>query len=214
MGEQDVPNLMIYEAAEGSLGILSQIVETPARFREVVETAYDLCYFNEDPKVEASRPRASYDDLLSYYNQYHHERIDRRLIREALEMLQACDLEAQSATGEDYETQYQRILQQTDPNSSLEDDFLERLYERNLRLPDYAQWSPPELYVQPDFYYEEERAVIFVDGTPHDKPEVKSRDKTVRRKLRAHGYRVIEYHYADDLDAFLNENRDVFRTVR
>ena len=214
MGEQDVPNLMIYEAAEGSLGILSQIVETPARFREVVETAYDLCHFNEDPEVEASKPRASYDNLLSYYNQYHHERIDRRLIREALEMLQACSLEAMSATGEDYEIQYKRLLQQTDPNSTLEDDFLEYLYECNLRLPDYAQWSPSGLYVQPDFYYEEERAVVFVDGSPHDAPQVQEHDKTVRRKLRAQGYRVIVYHYTDDLKALINKNSDIFRPVR
>jgi very-short-patch-repair endonuclease len=214
MGEHDVPNLMIYEAAEGSLGILSQIVEAPERFQQVVEVAYDLCHFNEDPEVEASKPKASYDDLLSYYNQYHHERIDRRLIRGALEMLLACDLESKSATGEGYEEQYRRLLQQTDPNSTLEDDFLERLYERNLRLPDYAQWTPPELYVQPDFYYEEERAAVFVDGSPHDDSEVKKHDENVRRKLRAHGYRVIEYHYSEPLDTLLDENGDIFRSVR
>jgi superfamily II DNA/RNA helicase/very-short-patch-repair endonuclease len=214
MGEQDVPNLMIYEAAEGSLGILSQIVEVPDRFREVVNQAYDLCHFNENPEVESARPRASYDDLLSYYNQYHHERIDRRLIRDALEMLRACELEVQASTGEDYDAQFQRLLQQTDPNSTLEDEFLQRLHERNLRLPDVAQWSPSDLYVQPDFYYEDERVAVFVDGSPHDEEKVRERDTTMRRNLRARGYRVIEYHYSDDLDALLDANGDVFRPVR
>jgi len=42
MGEDAAPNILIYEAAEGSLGVISQIVDNPAIYKSVVEEAYKL----------------------------------------------------------------------------------------------------------------------------------------------------------------------------
>ena len=111
---------------------------------------------------------ASYDDLLSYYNQRDHKRIDRFLIRDALEKLRLCTIELQANPSyRSYDDHYQSIRAAIDPSSSTELKFLEHLYQNGLRLPDAAQKRVDGLYVQPDFYYEP-RIWVFCDGTPHD----------------------------------------------
>lgn len=44
MGEEKVPNLLIYENAEGSLGVLERLVLEPASYHAVVKRAYEICY--------------------------------------------------------------------------------------------------------------------------------------------------------------------------
>ena len=213
MGEGEQPNIMIYEAAEGSLGVLSQIVDKPERFRELVREAYRVCYFDLSAEEERQKPPASYDDLLSYYNQRHHRDLDRRLIKGALEALMACDLDAQGASGEDYDAHYERIAAATDPNSELERRFVEYLYQRGVRLPDQAQYNPNGLFVCPDFYYAP-NVVVFVDGSVHDDETVRRDDHRKRRALRNDGYRVVEWYYKDDLGDVLQRHADVFTPVR
>lgn len=212
MGEQDVPNMLIYEAAEGSLGVLSQVVESPNRFVEVVEAAWRICHFELTEHEQDELPPASYDDLLSYYNQPHHADLDRRLIRDALEQLQACTPVLRPKSGLSYEEQYQSLCLQADPNSKLELDFLKHLYERRLRLPDKAQWRVPGLYIMPDFFYEPNVAV-FVDGSPHDSPRVREDDTAKRKELKRKGYRVVSWHYSQALETVLQANSDIFSKV-
>lgn len=69
IGEPEAPNILIYEASEGSLGILSQFVDDIEVFHEVIKQAITLCRFDD---VNYKAP-ASYDDLLSYYNQRDHK---------------------------------------------------------------------------------------------------------------------------------------------
>jgi hypothetical protein len=73
MGSKESPNILIYEAAEGSLGILSQITQDSDRLKEVFVQAYRLMHFDPETKqdIAPEKPKASYDDLLSYYNQQH-----------------------------------------------------------------------------------------------------------------------------------------------
>jgi superfamily II DNA/RNA helicase len=213
MGVTDQPNIMIYESSQGSLGVLSQIVDNPAMFRSVVVEAYKVCYFDRDPEEERTKPRASYDDLLSYYNQRHHAEIDRHLIKGALQTLMACDPEAQGNKRESYEDHYQRILGGLDPNSALELQFLNHLYEHGIRLPDQAQYRAANLYVQPDFFYRP-NVVVFVDGSVHNKPDVQEGDLRKRRALRNDSFRVIEYSYRDDLAQIIERNADIFSRVK
>jgi hypothetical protein len=122
VGDPEAPNILIYEAAEGSLGILSQFVDDVTVFHKVVEEAKALCRF-DDPDYKGP---ASYDDLLSYYNQRDHKIIDRHLIQDALEKLRICDIEIQTNTGfASYEEQYQALLRGLDPNSSTERKFID-----------------------------------------------------------------------------------------
>ncbi|MCW5886722.1 MAG: DEAD/DEAH box helicase [Anaerolineales bacterium] len=210
IGDSEAPNILLYEAAEGSLGILSQFVEDVDVFHNVIDQAIALCCFDD---VEYKGP-ASYDDLLSYYNQRDHRIIDRHLIKDALEKLRICSIEIQTNTGfGSYEEQYQALLRNLDPNSSTERKFINHLYENGLRLPDAAQKRVNGLYVQPDFYYEP-RIWVFCDGTPHDEPAVKESDHAKRQAIMARGDEVWVYYYQDDLAAIVAARPDIFRKVR
>jgi len=209
MGPPSLPNIFLYEASEGSLGILSRFVEDPGTLRQVVEAARRICRY-EDVEYKA---KASYGDLLSYYNQAHHATIDRFLIQDALEKLAACTVETGSSEYQDYEAHYQVLLQAIDPTSQTERRFLDYLHQQGLRLPDAAQKRVPDIYVQPDFYYEP-RFWVFCDGTPHDQPAVMERDRAQRQEIIARGDEVWVYHYRDDLTAKVAARPDIFRKVR
>jgi hypothetical protein len=210
VGDMKAPNILIYEASEGSLGILSRFADSHETLRRVVEKARQLCRYDDS----TYKAKASYDDLLSYYNQRDHLRIDRFAIREALDKLIACSVEVQTSNDyADYDSHYQSLLTAVDPNSSLERDFLDFLYNNNLRLPDRAQKQSPGIYCQPDFYYES-RIWVFVDGSVHDKPEVASEDKKKRSELLARGDEVIVYRYDHDLSNLVSSRPDIFRKVR
>jgi superfamily II DNA/RNA helicase len=214
MGTNDSPNLMIYENAEGSLGILAQIVHHPATFQRLIEKAIDLCRF-DDPEYKAP---ASYDDLLSYYNQRYHSEVDRFAIQQPLELLRNCKVEP-SQTHEanyDYEQHYRDLIAAYDKNSSTERVFLDFLFQNKLRLPDRAQDRHKDLYVQPDFVYETNgvRTWIFCDGTPHDDPDIQERDRRQRRAIRKTGDEYWVFYYKDDLAETTKQRPDLFKQMQ
>jgi superfamily II DNA/RNA helicase len=212
MGRVEAPNIFLYESAEGSLGILSQLVRDPTRFAAVAARAYELCRFDDPDYPEGVG--ATYNDLLDYYNQRHHGDIDRALIRGALEALRACQVEALGGSRhENYDAHYADLLRQIDPNSSTEHAFLKHLYENNLRLPDAAQKTVPGIYVQPDFHYAPD-VWIFCDGTPHDQPAVQEDDAAKREALRNQGHQVFVWHYRENLAAKLATRPDIFYKIK
>ena len=52
---------------------------------------------------------ASYDDLLSYYNQRHHKVIDRTLIKEPLELLFKATIEVSKNEQSNYHKQFEHL---------------------------------------------------------------------------------------------------------
>ena len=142
IGDRQAPNILLYEAAEGSLGILSQFAEDVTAFHRVVAKAKELCRY-DDSQYKAP---ASYDDLLSYFNQRDHQSIDRFKIQGALDKLLASTIELQAGAGyRNYDDQYQAMLANLDPNSTTERKFIDFLYKKGLRLPDRAEASPRRL---------------------------------------------------------------------
>jgi hypothetical protein len=217
MGAGELANIMVYEASEGSLGILSQLVKDKDEFHRLIQRAYEICYFIEGIDTEPELGPATYNDLLSYYNQRDHERIDRHLVKSVLENLMNCDIviNNRGQVG-GYEEHYQHLLATYDKSSSTELNFLEYLYQRGLRLPNKAQPRLSDdfgLYVMPDFQYDN-HVFIFCDGTPHDGEDVQREDRKKRRAMKAKGLRAIIYHYQDDLDKIVEENADIFTPVK
>ncbi len=210
VGDPDAPNILLYEAAEGSLGILSQFVEGVEIFHKVIEHAIEVCRYDDEKYLGP----ASYDDLLSYYNQRDHKVIDRHLIQDALEKLRICTIEIQANPAfKNYDEHYQAMLRGLDTSSSTERTFLEYLYKNGLRLPDVAQKRVEGLYAQPDFYYEP-RIWVFCDGTPHDEPAVQRDDEVKRQAIIARGDEVWVYYYRDNLAEKVAARPDIFRKVR
>jgi hypothetical protein len=209
MGENDAPNILFYEASEGSLGVLSAMVDDPKVFGEVIQTAIEVCDFEN-----AEKPKATYDDLLSYYNQPHHLDLDRFSIKDALTRLLTCSLDcSNSAADEDYDSQLKRLLAHMDANSSTEETFLRFLHKRNLRLPDEAQKAVEGIFVKPDFFYRPD-TWVFCDGTPHDDPANQADDVAKRKAIKDRGDEVIVYNYKDNLDVFVGKYPDIFKPVR
>ena len=210
MGDEEEPNIFLYEAAEGSLGVLSQFIEDKDTFTEVIKEAISICRY-DDPEYTED---ASYDDLLSYYNQRYHDIINRHLIQDALEKLAICNLEViTNVAYQDYESQYQSLLKQIDPTSSTELKFLTFLHDNGLKLPDAAQKQVDGIYCQPDFFYAPD-VWVFCDGTPHDKPEVIEKDKKQRKAILNHGDQVFVYYYQDNLAEITSKRTDIFKKVK
>lgn len=217
MGEQGVPNLFIYENAQGSLGVLSRLVDEPESYRAVVNRAYEICYDTLDPlspEEVGNLTPADYTNLLNYYNQPFHPVIDIRRIYNALQIMREAKVEVRSAGQTlSYDELYDKLEAERDHNSSTEYEFLKYLHDHRLRLPDIAQpMFPGEYYVQPDFQYGD-RIVVFCDGTPHDRPEVQEDDRNKREVLRNAGYVVLAWHYATPLEQFISEHSDIFTPV-
>lgn len=216
MGEGDLPNIMMYEAAEGSLGVLRQLAEEPGKFKQVVERAWQICYFHLPEEEERSKDPASYDDLLSYYNQYHHKDIDRQEIKHALQILRDSTMEPEhhleGGQVQDYQQHYEYLREHTDPDSELERKFLDYLYRHHLRLPEEAQKNITDIYVEPDFFYAP-NVCIFLDGSVHDHPNVEERDEKQRRELMNMGYQVISISYMDKFDEIVAKRPDIFKKV-
>jgi helicase len=215
-GENNIPNILIYENAEGSLGVLYRLVHDGRAYRDVVKRAYEICFNKPEystDELQGLQP-ADYSNLLNYYNQPYHNVIDIRLIYRALKIMEEAAVEIRQA-GQTlgYDELYQKLEAERDHNSSTEYEFLKYLYQHRLRLPDKAQpMFPEEYYVQPDFQYGD-RTVIFCDGTPHDLPEVKEDDRRKREVLENAGYVVLAWHYATPLEDFINAHSDLFTPI-
>ena len=210
MGEKELPNIFLYEASEGSIGILSQFIQSPETLSLVIDEVNKLCRYDDKEYIEP----ASYDDLLSYYNQRFHPIIDRWAIKDALEKLRSCKVEKKTNPNfSSYDQQYKELLKRIDPTSSTEKTFIDYLYKNDLRLPDDAQRSVTGLYVRPDFFYEPD-IWVFCDGSPHDNPEVKKDDDAKRQEIFNMGDQVIVYYYKDDLRTVVESRPDIFSKVR
>lgn len=215
MGKPEWPNIFIYEAAEGSLGVLSQVVEKVDIFKKIIQEAYKICYFENGIDTKPDIGPATYLDLLSYYNQRDHIKIDRQLIKQPLEKLLSCQFEiAANPNFKDNEEQYRYLIERIDPNSSTERKFLDYLYKNGYKLPDKAQVEITGIYVKPDFFYEKENACVFCDGTPHDNLETRKQDALKREALLNAGYDVVTYYYKDSLENLIGKRSDIFIKVK
>lgn len=218
MGDNESPNIMLYEASQGSLGVLSQLITEPRLLNDLFTMAYRCIHFDpssrEETELGRSLPKASYQDLLSYYNQRHHEVIDRRSIKTALEYLMDCDTSTVQG-GKDRDGQYAHLLEYYDKNSSTELKIIKYLFSNGLALPDRTQVNIPEFYINADFVYDRPsgQVLVFCDGSVHDGEEARKDDAHKRGLLRNHGYDVVEWHYTETLDNLVQRRKDVFRKV-
>jgi len=218
IGKKENPNVMIYETAQGSLGILSQLVAEPLKLRELFKVAYECMHFDpitkDDTPLGKTLPKASYQDLLSYYNQRQHDILDRYSIKETLEYLMDCDVSGTQGNN-DREAQYAMLLNGYDKNSGTELKLLKYLYQNGFSLPDKAQVNIKEYYVSADFIYSTSSGsvIVFCDGAVHDKHAIMEDDKHKRDLLYSKGYDIIEWHYSEPLDDLVKRRKDVFRKV-
>ncbi len=218
IGHGDGLAILIFEDAEGGLGVLENLVTDPQAIAVVAEAALDVCHFNlagDDLRpaddIENGCARACYDCLMSYANQRDHLILNRHLLLAPLQALrQAASLRRSSER--DYTQQYEWLREQTDPASELERRFLDFLFRHQLRLPTYAQYRMSDFSVQADFIYRDGNGVtcVFCDGSAHDDPRVKERDNVIRERLRNAGFAVIVIRYDRPFGEQVSQYQDVF----
>ena len=206
---------MLYESSEGSIGVLKDIARNPAKLHELWLLAYKICGYNYETKEDKypSRPRASYDDLLSYYNQIDHQKINRHSAIAALELL--ISSKPDNTEGTTYEGKYRELFKNIHQSSPGEKLLLDFLFESGYQLPDFTNYNLEKYYIQPDFVYKDEKALIFVDGGIHKNAVVKADDAKKRIILKNDGFDVLVWDQTSEpVSAFVTRRQDIFRKVR
>jgi len=207
--------LLIYESAEGGAGVLRRLVEDPAALAKVARTALEICHFDpvtgadlyKAPGAKEACEAGCYDCLLSYYNQPDHRLVDRQAIRETLlDWLEALVVASPGVI--DRASHLQRLSNQA--GSELERRFLRYLDSRGYKLPSRAQVLMPEHRTRPDFVYDDEFVVVYVDGPPHDFPERQRRDEKQVKSLGDAGWSVLRFRHDDDWGSVVAARPDVF----
>jgi very-short-patch-repair endonuclease len=215
MGSDEFKNIMLYESAEGSIGVLKDIARNPAKLRGIFLKAYEICGYDYVTKEDLfpTRPKASYDDLLSYYNQMDHIKLDRHSIIKALELLIVSNPD--DTVGGTYEEKYEELKKGLHHRSPGEKVLLDYLFENGYRLPDFTNHNMEQFYVQPDFVYEKEKSLVFVDGGIHKKAINKAEDEKKRKTLELAGFDVLVWDdTSEPVAAFVTKRQDIFRKVR
>jgi hypothetical protein len=193
--------LLFWEAAEGGVGVLSQLINNPQAFQQIADAALDVCHFKQGKQ---DCVQACYECLLSYRNQFDHALINRHILKARLEQLLTSTV-IQHTDDYSREEQYQRLREQTDPDSEFERVVLDTIYQHGLKLPDAAQELIPEANSKPDFLYHSPRRIaIFCDGSAHDHPDQRRQDQIKRDNLTYNtNYIVIIFRYDENWEATL-----------
>jgi hypothetical protein len=217
IGSEQQRRIILWEAAEGGIGVWERLIEEPGAFAGLARTALALMHFDpatgeEKPDWEERCPAACYDCLLSYANQLDHRHLDRHRVCDFL--MRLARSEPVKPEGRTYDEQYAWLRERTDPASSFERAFLDHLYQQKLRLPDFAQYTPAsDAFVQPDFYYRRHTApgvCVFIDGPYHNRGTYRDEDRQGREALEDRGYRLIAINADQSLAEQIERHPDVF----
>lgn len=194
--------VLYYEAAEGGAGVLTRLASDPSALARVARRALEVCHYmstsgewsgSEDLQNTNELCEAGcYRCLLSYYNQTEHVLIDRRdpAVQDIL-----CHLTRTEAT----KKERVRTVGQTFSallnacTSSLERSWLEHIRTTGRRLPDRAQPYLEDLGTCPDFLYEAQQVVVYVDGPHHERDRRKLLDAVITSRLEDAGLTVVRF---------------------
>jgi very-short-patch-repair endonuclease len=210
----DRQEILFYEASEGGAGVLRQLVEDPGAIPALARTALEVCHFDPDSledKAAASCGKACYECLLDYGNQPDHGMLDRVLIRDKLAELAGAECKPAGGVG----SRAERMAElRRHCDSGLEKRWLDMVDNLMLNPPSHAQFLIDGYFTQPDFFYRECNAAIYVDGPPHDEPEQIREDERITRDLMERGYIVIRFHHERNWEAIVRQHPDVFGVPR
>jgi hypothetical protein len=207
---RDRQEILFYESSEGGAGVLRQLAEDPAVLPALARQALEVCHFDPDTLEDTAAERcgsACYECLLDYANQPDHKDMDRLSIRDFLSELSRAECRPAGGMGS-REERLADLRKRCD--TKLEEKFLDLIETLDLRLPSDAQFRIPGYYTQPDFFYGECNAAIYVDGPVHDGADQVRDDREITRGLMEMGYIVIRFHHQDDWEAVCRQHPDVF----
>lgn len=210
---QDRKLIFYYESSEGGAGVLRQLVDDSSAVSRIAKAALTICHFDPETGADIAESQgvsceaACYDCLLEYGNQMDHDLIDRSLVKELLLSL----VDSQTKTSSDKISRadkHDELSRQCD--TKLERKWLQLIYDTNRALPTHAQYKIEGCFTRPDFYYENKRLAIYVDGPVHDQEETEAKDSGVEERLFSAGIVSIRFHHEEDWEKKLAEFPDIF----
>jgi ATP-dependent helicase YprA (DUF1998 family) len=210
IGSSSSRAILFWEASEGGVGVLRRLIEERDVLSKITMTALERCHFDPETQSDLKSDcfRACYECLLSYGNQRDYPRLNRHSVKDFLVKLSKGSVFSRKG-GRDYEDHYRWLRSLTDSRSGLERKFIDHLYQGKRRLPDEGQKYLKDYYSNPDFFYEP-NVCIFCDGSVHDEPGQKEKDRVTRQELKDLGYRVIVIRYDQGLEEQIRRYPDVF----
>ena len=210
IGLNDKRAILLYEASEGGVGVLRQLVTDRDTISKVAKAALERSHFDPET-LEDKKPKcihACYECLLSYSNQKDYPYLKRHLVKDFLKRLMMSTMQPITA-GRNYEEHYHWLRSLTDTRSDLERKFIDFLYSTKRQLPDDAQKALADYQTIPDFFYNP-NCCVFCDGSVHDEPSLRAKDEIIRSDLKNLGYRVIVIRHDQDLAAQIAKYSEIF----
>lgn len=209
VGEGDGRRILMWEDAEGGLGVLRRLVDEPDAVAAVARDALDIMHFDPDTGEDSRPPedeehgcaKACYDCLLTYYNQRHHALLDRHAVRDLFLALTGATTRQQDPVASPDE-QYEQLIRQLEGRTQLERELLDYLHATQRRLPDHVHAPVQDADCTPDFYFDC-GACVFCDepGRPADPG---------RKALADYGYRVLTITGDEPIEQQVARYPDIF----
>ena len=210
---RDRLEIFFHEVSEGGAGVLRRLVEDPKVLPSLARRALAICHYDPDTLADRAADRcgrACYECLLDYGNQPDHKDLNRELIRDFLADLARAECRPAGGAGSRAE-RLAALRKRCD--SRLEERWLDQVDTLGLRLPSDAQYRIPGYPAQPDFFYRDAVAAVYIDGPPHDTPHQIREDDAATKALMEMGYIVLRFHHDDDWPAVFRRHQDVFGAV-
>ena len=207
---RDRLEIFFHEVSEGGAGVLRRLAEDPRVLPSLARRALAICHYDPDTLADRAADRcgrACYECLLDYGNQPDHKDLNRELIRDFLADLARAECRPAGGAGSRAE-RLAALRKRCD--SRLEERWLDQVDTLGLRLPSDAQYRIPSYPAQPDFFYRDADAAIYIDGPPHDTPHQIREDEAATKALMEMGYIVLRFHHDDDWPAIFRRHQDVF----
>lgn len=160
IGSGSSSRILLYEATEGGLGVLMNIIEKQDSFNKIAVKALEILHFDEFGKDLSSQvdhcEKACYECLLSYYNQTAHFMLDRFYIRDFLLRLKKAVLPGSKA--KDETGKYNELCKKASPKVKT---FLDILFLKNLKMPDEVECNVENYDEKISIFYNPNRILLF-----------------------------------------------------
>lgn len=203
-GEPHARRILLYETDEGGIGVLDRMTD-PTAWQAVAGRALDILHINPDgTEADDACLESCYECLRSFYNQWHHEKMDRTLVVPLLRAI-ADHVELHVAA---VSANWDEVIATFD--SHAEELMVKALRDAGIPAPSKAHVGLPHdgPVASADLLYSGEglHLAVFLDGSVHDDQVVAKIDLRRRRQLQDLGFSVLEIRY-DDVEAGIKSLR-------
>ncbi len=194
-GDSDTSRIVFFEREEGGVGLLHHLIDGAA-WRRVARRSLELLHIDPDTGTESPNAcaRACYDCLLSFFNQFDHHKLDRKLAIPWLTKIASGQVSLSLVGAEDV---WQELEEQA---VGAEADMLTRIRQAGCPPPSGQHQvisdSDGNPVAEADLTWSG-KIVCFIDGSPHQLQHVQHDDKAKRRRLKALGYKIVVINALD-----------------